>query len=260
MRKLNSKGFTLIELIVVVAILAILTTVLYPTYTKYIEKSRESVCLANRSSLMREANLEYTAGSIDSLKEGFDALYLHYGGSEICPSGGDYSWDSESETAVKISCSIHSSLAGVESPGGGGSGGGTGSGGTTEYYPGTTVETQKNLWPEDSDYPETWSNYSLSAGTIFKYTDDEYYVVTKDVTMTKSQAASGPGGEVYGWFATHKITGRILENTGNGQITDLKRGDIYKYDNEYYVFIDGGSFAYPPNHPNVSSISWYKLP
>ena len=40
MNKKNNKGFSLIELIVVVAIMAVLVGVLAPTYLKYVEKTR----------------------------------------------------------------------------------------------------------------------------------------------------------------------------------------------------------------------------
>lgn len=42
MKKTNNKGFSLIELIIVIAIMAILIGVLAPQYMKYVEKSRVS--------------------------------------------------------------------------------------------------------------------------------------------------------------------------------------------------------------------------
>ena len=42
MRKLNVRGFTLIELMIVVGIVAILAAIAYPSYTKYTMRSKRS--------------------------------------------------------------------------------------------------------------------------------------------------------------------------------------------------------------------------
>ncbi len=47
MKKLNKKGFTLIELIVVIAILAILAAILIPALTNYIKKATDTKNAAN---------------------------------------------------------------------------------------------------------------------------------------------------------------------------------------------------------------------
>lgn len=46
-KKMNNKGFSLVELIIVIAIMAVLVAVLAPQYIKFVEKSRESTDLDN---------------------------------------------------------------------------------------------------------------------------------------------------------------------------------------------------------------------
>lgn len=51
MKKMNNKGFSLVELIIVIAIMAILVGVLAPQYLKYVEKSRKSADLDTLDSI-----------------------------------------------------------------------------------------------------------------------------------------------------------------------------------------------------------------
>lgn len=48
---MNNKGFSLVELIIVIAIMAILIVVLAPQYLKYVERSRNSTDLQNATEL-----------------------------------------------------------------------------------------------------------------------------------------------------------------------------------------------------------------
>lgn len=52
MKKTNNKGFSLVELIVVIAIMAVLIGVLAPTFTKYVERSRKSTDVQNASAVL----------------------------------------------------------------------------------------------------------------------------------------------------------------------------------------------------------------
>lgn len=50
-KKMNNKGFSLVELIVVIAIMAVLVGVLAPQFIKYVEKSRQSTDIQNVDSV-----------------------------------------------------------------------------------------------------------------------------------------------------------------------------------------------------------------
>ncbi len=52
MKKMNNKGFSLVELIIVIAIMAILIVVLAPQYLKYVEKSRNSTDVSNATEMV----------------------------------------------------------------------------------------------------------------------------------------------------------------------------------------------------------------
>ncbi len=58
MKKLNKKGFTLIELIVVIAILAILAAILIPSLTGYLDKANQAKNLANARAGYSELMLQ----------------------------------------------------------------------------------------------------------------------------------------------------------------------------------------------------------
>lgn len=50
--KMNDKGFSLVELIIVIAIMAVLVVVLAPQYLKYVERSRNSTDMQNVTTLV----------------------------------------------------------------------------------------------------------------------------------------------------------------------------------------------------------------
>lgn len=58
MRKMkNSKGFTLMEMLIVVAIIAILVAIMIPVMTSQLERARETADLANLRSAYAEASV-----------------------------------------------------------------------------------------------------------------------------------------------------------------------------------------------------------
>ena len=56
--KKNKKGFTLAELLIVVAIIAVLVAISIPIFTSQLEKSRDAVTMANIRAAYAEASAE----------------------------------------------------------------------------------------------------------------------------------------------------------------------------------------------------------
>ncbi len=61
-KKLNKKGFTLAELLIVVAIIAVLVAISIPIFTSQLEKSREATDLANIRAAYAEVSAEVLTG------------------------------------------------------------------------------------------------------------------------------------------------------------------------------------------------------
>ncbi len=59
MKKTNNKGFSLVELIIVIAIMAVLIGVLAPQFIKYVEKSRESTDITNLDTCVSAVQAYY---------------------------------------------------------------------------------------------------------------------------------------------------------------------------------------------------------
>mgnify|MGYP004538437225 CR=1 FL=1 len=79
MKKLkNSKGFTLMEMLIVVAIIAILVAIAIPTFTNQLEKAREATDMAN----IRAAYAEVMASALTG-EEGTGVTYTEAAGTWV---------------------------------------------------------------------------------------------------------------------------------------------------------------------------------
>lgn len=68
MKKTNKKGFTLAELLVVVAIIAVLVAIAIPIFSSQLEKSREAVDAANIRAAYAEVLSNKVSGETDTDK------------------------------------------------------------------------------------------------------------------------------------------------------------------------------------------------
>lgn len=63
----SNKGFSLIELIIVIAIMAVLVAIIAPNLTKYLGKSKTSTDKANLAEVKKQAKLAASNASIDEV-------------------------------------------------------------------------------------------------------------------------------------------------------------------------------------------------
>ena len=70
MKKLNKKGFTIVELVIVIAVIAILAAVLIPTFATVIKKANVNAALQGGrnayTAIMAETTANFNVGSVDA--------------------------------------------------------------------------------------------------------------------------------------------------------------------------------------------------
>lgn len=99
----KSKGFTLVELSVVIAILAVLLVIAVPRFSSAREDSAKEVCHANRAMIAKTYQLALTKDSSITLQNFIDNPEKYgdyYANKPICPLGGIYT-----ASSGKIVCS-----------------------------------------------------------------------------------------------------------------------------------------------------------
>lgn len=102
------KGFTLAELLIVVAIVAVLVAISVPIFTSRMDRTKATVCEANRKIVLRQILLEqmeddgFTRDGAEAILEKSDAR---------CPAGGTFSVEWE-ESYVKVNCDRHGASIG----------------------------------------------------------------------------------------------------------------------------------------------------
>lgn len=84
MKKNNNKGFTLMEMLIVVAIIAVLVAIAIPVFTNQLEKAREATDAANiRSAYAEVMACAMTNATKDDAKKN---------GVEVTPVDGEYTY------------------------------------------------------------------------------------------------------------------------------------------------------------------------
>ena len=116
----NRKGFTLIELIVVIAILGILALFLVPSFMGYAKDAKQSVCESNMTSIQRAYHFQMAKQERDEERDFLDEVmnneFDDFSTAPKCPSGGIYyiinTGEEAGQSVFQVVCSEHSNVLG----------------------------------------------------------------------------------------------------------------------------------------------------
>lgn len=240
----DKRGFTLVEMVVVIAIISVLTGLALPAMSGYISRAQETVCLANRAGLIRYAR----TASVERITEGKGELslsdfmlstedeHLRNIKSHRCPSGGVYSVADDT-----LLCSIHTGSA-------------DGGDGREEVVPGTGIYVNSN-WPE-SISPS--GSAQMKKNDIYKV-NGKYYLSVKNWNMSYTEWRNGVE-KLAGNGSLLCIDATVAPTSPSGaiQIPSIKQGQLYlDHDGHYYIYLHPGGWGNLP--PASYPEQWYLI-
>lgn len=85
----NNKGFSLVELIIVIAIMAVLVGVLAPTYLQYVEKSKKSNDVSTVDSIINALEIAAIDPEVNSVSWNELTVKINASGMTATPKTGD---------------------------------------------------------------------------------------------------------------------------------------------------------------------------
>ena len=106
-KKRDNNGFSLVELIIVIAIISILAAAVTPALIRYIDKSRKAVDIASAEVLFKAAEMAATTGSDDAM-DGWNQYAARAGSdvahTQVTRNGYRADLDKSTEDTYHINC------------------------------------------------------------------------------------------------------------------------------------------------------------
>ncbi|MEG0240653.1 competence type IV pilus major pilin ComGC [Anaerorhabdus sp.] len=207
MNNRKKKGFTLIELIVVIAILAVLGLLIVPQISGYIDATQATTCQNNRKLVERAITVaEAKSGKTETFTTPEQVAAIKdslYDGGKICPKEGTITI-----TGHKVTCSIHKDETG----------------GTTGKYPnpGSLLEDK---YKDDISKATDFSNVN----TTYKYGDIVKSNGKLWVYIDQKPSGSAAPGNPMGISPWKEISNNF------SSLSRYEKGDIVMSNGKYYI-------------------------
>ena len=259
--KQNIKGFTLAELLIVVAIIGVLVAIAIPIFTSQLEKSREATDAANIRShyamVMTEAlstgnsvngSIAFGPVQLKQKEDGWmssqigENLESVYGGNIIGdgPAAGGMAWvEYNMDTGTPI---LHY--------GGGSAGGSTpAEGDPSESSPsGSDLEKLNNSGDDWDSLTSGKDSFTIMPGEVYRWNEKIYFGIEERL-LNEWQLENWNPDILVGYWSLREFSGKIWEEGDfDHERNDVTEGDICKVGDKYYVFKDGGHVSRGPVH------------
>lgn len=272
MKRKDRKGFTLAELLVVVAIIAVLVAIAIPIFTSQLEKSREATDAANIRSQYAEVMTDSltNGGSIDGstaygkisltqkkndwqneeLKKNLNGIFNEVIG---IPVSGGSAWVEYNESDSKVI--LHYEGKGSDASGGG-AGDNTGGNGNAGGNTDTPQFNEKGVdWDAEI---KTLDSYTVVVGKIYLWNGNVYIGSRADTFDKQDMSVKNP--DIYStYYSLCKYTGTIYDISHfTNWDSPCTRGDICKNGDDYYIFNDGGNASCGPLNSQDAN-RWIKI-
>ena len=292
----KDKGFTLAELLIVVAIIGVLVAIAIPIFSGQLEKSREAVDAANIRSqyaeVISDALLDGTSvngkekyGAVqlkqkeDNWKNTELATNLHSVYAQVIgsPVANGTAWveynDSTGQAILHYEGGTGNTTGGSTGEGSGTTGGSDSTGGNTSGSgtgsTGTNADPNKayeNLGSQANDWPEKGTDcvVDVYTGQIIRYNGQLYVSAATDKWKLNGYYYTTPAEMNNNFLAINNKPAQTIKDlqkpwAGSNQETllNLSVGDLYlDSDNNYYIYHGGSSNNVPPSE-NMQD--WIKL-
>lgn len=104
--KKRNQGFTLVEIMIVVAIIAILAAVAIPNFVKYRKTSQAAACISNLKQIQSACEQAKLAGKSTVNDSDIIGADKYIKQSPVCPQVGSYSYTLPADDTSDPTCSV----------------------------------------------------------------------------------------------------------------------------------------------------------